>query len=161
MVIVWHVCSCLGNVQCAMLPCGRHCYFVCMCVSVSVCVCVFVSQCFGFLWCTFAGLLKCLRTFHFHVVAWSASSHGSPQYRHVMLMEHPDGNATHILLFPYFPAMVRFDKVAIRCILDVPTCTWLARGRSASAVKVLPLCYALKACGGSGGIAPLHDIPMT
>ena len=54
-----------------------------------------------------------------------------------MLMEHPEGNAIHILLFLYFLAMVRFDTVAMRRILDVPTGTWLARGRRTSAVKVL------------------------
>jgi len=128
-------------------------------VDVTVTVCV--SQCCGFLCCTFVGLLKCLKTLHFHVVAWSASLNASPQYRNVKLMEHAERNAVHILLFLYFPAMVRFDKVAMRCVLDVPTVTWLARGRRTSAVNVLPLCYAMKACGGSGGIAPLHDIPMT
>jgi len=121
-------------VQCEMLPCGRHCYCVCVCVC-GVCV----SQCCGFLCCVYVGLLKCLRTFHFHVVAWFASLNASPQYRNVMLMEHPEGNAIHTLLFPYFPALVRFDKVAMRCILDVPAGTWLARGRRT--VKVLDCKY--------------------
>ena len=119
-----------------------------------------VSQCCGSLCSTFVGLLKCLRTFHFHVAS-SASLNASPQYRNVMLMEHPEGNATHILPFLYFPAMVRLDKVAMRCILDETTGTWLARGRRTSALNVFPLCYAMKGCGGSGGITPLHDIPMT
>jgi hypothetical protein len=90
-----------------------------------VCVCVCVSQCCGFLFCTFVGLLKSLRTLHFHVVSWSASLNASPRCRNVTLMERPEGNAIHILLFLYFPAMVRFDKVAMRCILNVPTGTWL------------------------------------
>jgi len=124
-VIVWHVVRIweMCNVKCYRVGVTVT---VCVCVSVCVCVlceCVCVSQRCGFLCCTFVGLLKCLRTLHFHV-AWSASLKASAQYRNVMLMEHPEGNAIHILLFLYFPAMVLFDKVAMRCILDEPTGTW-------------------------------------
>jgi len=148
--IVWHICSYLGNVQCEMLLSGRHCYSVCVAV---LWLCV-LHVCWP---------LEVPKDISFpcRLVAWSASLNASAQYRNVMLMEHPEGIAIHILLFLYFPAMVPFYKTAMRCILDEPTGTWLARGKRTSVVKVFSLCYAMKACGGSAGIVPLHDIPMT